>query len=317
MKKTYIYSRLAFILMITATVLSSCLKDKDYDNGSVRGSGNTEGKEWMSIPVAINQPNNLGLESKNGAQPISLFSASYDYVDPASSDINAILVLNNALIAAVDPTLVILPASVYTIPSLSMTVKAGKRISDPFVLNINTSTLDPNKKYAIAFTLTSVSKTGVSIPANLKNVIYAFSIKNKYDAIYTFKGKYDWPGDRPASWLSTPFTYPYDVELRTTGPNSVTFWNQAFDFTFLPLMAPGATGFGATGMNIEFDASDKVVSVVNPAPDSRNRNFNLIPGGNSRYDPALKTVFLEINFTQNGTIPTPMHIQLVYKSKRP
>ena len=316
MKKAYINSKLLFVLAMITTVLSSCLKDNTTTNGINYGVRNTEGSEFMSVPLAINQPNTLGLESKNGVQTVPLFAVSYDYKDPASADISATMALNNALVAAADPTAVILPASVYTIPSLSATVSAGKRISNDFAINVNTSTLDPNKKYGIAFTLTSVSKTGVSIPSNLKNVVYIFSIKNKYDAVYKYIATYDLPADRDPNWTRTKFTYPWDVELRTTGPTSVSFWNTAFPATFLPLMTPGGSGFGGTAMEINFDASDKVVSCINPSPDSRNRNYSLIPGGNSRYDAAEKALYLEIFFTQNGQIPTPMHIKLEYIKKR-
>ena len=97
----------------------------------------------------------------------------------------------------------------------------------------------------------------------------------------------------------------------------MSFFNDAYQGTLLPLMGPGTSGFGATALNIVFDAADKVVSVNNPSPDSRNRQFQLIPGGNSRYDAASKTLFLEITMSQNGFTPIPMHIQMIYKGPRP
>jgi hypothetical protein len=225
--------------------------------------------------------------------------------------------VNNNLVRPADSTAVVLPANAYNVPSLNLTVKAGQRISAPLSININTSLLDPSKKYGIGFTITSVSEQGVNIPANLKNVVFLFTIKNKYDGVYNFKGTYSHPADRDPAWVRTQFTYPYDVHLITTGPNSVTFYNTYFSAGFLPLMVPGASGFGATALDIVFGDNDRVTSVNNPAPDSRNRQFQLTPGGNSRYDNATKTLYLKMSMTQNGFDPIPMDIIMEFQKPRP
>ena len=173
-------------------------------------------------------------------------------------------------------------------------------MSAPLPIVLNTNLLDPQESYGIGFTLTSVSKSGVGIPANLKDVVVAISIKNKFDAIYTYYGKYDHPADRDPNWTRTEFKYPYETALLTTGPKTVTFYNDAFGSGFLPLMTPGVSGYGATALDIVFDDNDKVVSVNNPAPDSRNRQFQLIPGGNSRYDASTKTLYLEMTMSQRA-----------------
>ena len=182
---------------------------------------------------------------------------------------------------------------------------------------MNTSTLDPSKSYGIGFTITGVSKSGVGIPSNMKDVVFLFTIKNKYDGVYQYTAKYDWPADRSADWLRTEWTYPYETWLLTTGPNSVTFYNDAFGAGLFPLMVPGASGLGGTAMDIVFDANDKVVSVNNPTPDSRNRQVTLTPGGNSRYDAATKTLYLEMTFTQNGFLPALWHVKMKYQKPRP
>jgi hypothetical protein len=225
MKKN-IFNKLLLVYGL-ALSLTSCLKDKGYEDnlyGSVR---NIEGKEYISIPVAAKNPNTLGLESKAGVQSIELFVASYDYVDPAAADISATLTVNNALVTAADPTVVILPASTYSLPSNKVTIPTGSRVSNKFLLALNTSTLDPTKKYGIGFTVSSVSKEGVQIPANLKDVVYIFSLKNKYDGIYKLNFRMAVAADRSADWRG-PYAYPNDVQLITTGPNSVVMYNTAF-----------------------------------------------------------------------------------------
>ena len=309
-------SRLVAILL--SVVLLSCLKDKGYEDGEYGAVRNTAGQEFVTIPRASSTVNALGVESRTGMQLVKLFALSYDHENPAPADFTAKLRLNNDLVRAADSTATILPATAYTIPTLDVQFRQGKRISDTFAININTSLLDPSKKYGIGFTLESTTKSGAQIPTNLRNVVYVFSIKNKYDGIYTFKARYDIPADRPAEWLRTPFTYPFEVQLITTGPNSVRFFNTAFSAGFQPLMVPGASGLGATEANFTFDANDKLVGVTNPAADSRNRQFALNPAvTDNRYDPATKTFYSALIFTQNSFLPISMYDTLIYLRARP
>lgn len=305
------------LLGVLCVVASSCLKDKGYEDGEYGAVRNTAGQEWVSIPRGANKTNALGVEAKEGAQTLRLFALSYDYEEPVPADFTATLALNNDLVTVADSTVTILPSNAYTMPSMDVLFRQGRRISDTFAINLNTSLLDPTQKYGIGFTLTDVSKSGVQIPSNLKNVVYIFSIKNKYDGIYTFTGTFSHPADRPAEWLRTQFTYPFDVYLLTTGPSSVSFFNTAFNSGFWPLMVPGTSGLGATAMDIVFDANDNVVSVNNPAPDARNRQFSLVSGGNNRYDAASRTLYLEIEMNQNGFAPIPMSVSMKYKAARP
>jgi len=316
--KKLVFNNLWLVLAMSFS-FTACLKDEGYDNGQYGAVRNTAGQEFLSIPVAAKNPNVLGLESKTGSQNVEMFVASYDFVDPASADITGTLVLNNALIAAADATAVVLPANTYTIPSNTITVKSGARVSDKFVINLNTSTLDPTKKYGIGFTLTSVSKGGVNVPSNLKDVVYIFTLKNKYDGIYTLKSRMDHPADRSADWLRTPFTYPFDIQLITTGPSSVKFFNTAFGAGFHPLMVPAPSGFGATEPLFAFDANDKLISVTNGVPNPSNgRAFAINPNvTTSRFDPATKTVYAAFIMTQPGFQPLPIFDTLIFKSKRP
>lgn len=317
MKKIVLNKAYLTLTALVAFLLSSCLKDEGFEEGRYGTiNTNTEGQRFISIPLGAFTANPIGVESKAGAQPVSLFPVSFDFKEPASSDITATVQVNNDLVKAADSTAVLLPASSYTVSSTNLVVKAGQRISEPLTINLNTSQLDPSKKYGIGFTLTSVSDPSINMPANLKNVVFVFTIKNKYDGVYRFKGTYSHPADRPAEWTRTPFTYSYDVELRTTGPNTVSFFNTAFGSGFLPLQTPAVSGFGGTALDIVFDENDNVISVNNPAPDARNRQFQLIPGGNSRYDEATKTLYLKMAMTQNGFDPIPMDIVMEFVRPR-
>jgi len=325
MKRIFLkYNWVSPIVIITSFLFSSCLKDKGVEDGEyqlVSGPG-TEGSEYVSIPLASKRPNTLGLESKTGFQTVDLFKASYDYKDVAGSDITVVMERNDALVTATDPTVELIPASVVQVPSLNLVIPAGKRVSDDFFkIDLNTGTLDPNKKYGIGFTLTSVSKPGVAIPANLKNVVFVFSLKNKYDGIYSARIRMDHPSDRSADWLRTPYTYPYEIYLVTTGPNSVEWVNTAFGTEgYHPLMTPGVSGFGATRPGHVFDpATDALISTSNVFPNPANgRAFINNPAvTDSRFDPATKTVYAAFMMTQPGFQPMPLFDTLTFLRARP
>jgi hypothetical protein len=300
------------LTLMVGVVLASCLKDKGYEDGEYGAiNSNVEGGEWVSIPRGASSPVTLGLESKAGNQTVETFVVSYDYKEPASQDVTATIAVNNALVTALnDPSLTILPANTYTIPSANAVVKAGQRVSDPFALSMNTSLLDPTKKYAIGFTMTSVSKG--SIPSNLKNVVYIFTVKNRFDGVYQLKFRMD-PGPirlaaGSGTWIG-PYTYAYEQSLITTGPNSVVLYNSAYGLGYHPLMTPGASGFGSTEPLFTFDANNKLVSVVNNWPNPSNgRSFRLNPAvTDSRWDPATKTVYAAIIMDQPGFDPLPIY----------
>lgn len=316
-----------FFTALLAFLFSSCLKDEGFENGEYGTvNENTQGQKWLSIPLGAFATNSIGVESKSGMQSINLFPVSFDFKDPAATDITATVQLNNDLVRAADTSVILLPANAYTLPSTTLTVKAGQRISDPLALNINTSLLDPTKKYGIGFTLSSVSDPDIQVPANLRNVVFIFTIKNRFDAIYTIRSRMDHPSDRSADWVRTPFTYGYEIHLITTGPLTVRFFNTAFGAGFHPLQVPGASGFGQTEPIFEFDESNKLVRVSNGlAGGSLGRDFKILTGTdpktgatiNNRYDPATRTVYAAFTMTQNGFEPINIFDTLTYVRPRP
>lgn len=182
------YKNLALVALAVLS-LTSCLKDKGYENGEY-GLGSITGGEYVTLPLGTGFKafNSLGLVSKAGLQDVNTFQAVYDYVDPASEDITVTLSKDDAAITAYDATLSLVPTAALGAGATTMLIPKGKRLSDPFVLKINTSLLNPSKVYGLAFTVSSVSKSSCLISRNLKTVIYKISIKNIYDGNYTVTG---------------------------------------------------------------------------------------------------------------------------------
>jgi hypothetical protein len=78
-----------------------------------------------------------------------------------------------------------LPASSYSLNSVTVTVPAGTNVSDAIKITFpNAGTLDATQSYGIGFKITTVDQ-GYTIAKNMSTIVIAINIKNQYD------GKYD------------------------------------------------------------------------------------------------------------------------------
>jgi hypothetical protein len=258
------------------------------------------------------------VEAKAGFQDINLFQFAYDYQSPAESEMSITVQKDDALVTAADPTLILIPAAAIQIVNLTTKIQAGKVVSDKFMVKLNTDLLDPTKKYGIGFKITDIP-SGIQLSSNLNSVVFAFTIKNKYDGIYQIRCHMMHPPDRSPDWVRTPFTYGYDIHLITTGPNSVKFFNTAFGAGFHPLQTPGASGFGQTEPSLTFDAAGKLISVSNTfSPVTNGRAFEINTAvTTSKYDAASKKVFAAFIMTQTGFQPMPIFDTLTFLKTRP
>mgnify|MGYP001356571821 CR=1 FL=1 len=306
--------------LLAAGALSGCLKDQGQEDGDYGSlNGNTAGKKFISIPLGRNKVNVVGVEAKVGFQDINLFQFSYDYQSPAESELSVTVVKDDALVTAADPTLVMLPAAAIQIVNLTTKIPAGNFVSDKFMVKLNTDLLDPTKKYGIAFKISN-APAGVQLSSNLNHVVFAFTIKNKYDGIYQARVRNDHPADRDPTWLRTAYTYAYDIHLVTTGPNTVKMYNTAFAAGFHPLFTTGTSGYGQTEPTFTFDlASNKLLNVVNSfSPVTNGRAFVMNTAvTDSRYDPVAKKVYIAILMNQTGFLPTPLYDTLTFLKARP
>lgn len=276
--------------------LTSCLKDKGYENGTY-GMAPVSGSEFVSIPLSSNSPNALALESKSGNQTLSLFKVAYEYVDAAKEDIKVGFTKDDAAVKAIDATLTLLPSAVISFTGApEVTIKTGERVSGNFSMNINTSTLDPLKTYGIAFTISSVSKSGVSIPKNLKTVVYKIALKNKFDGVYKVTGTMvDALNSGLTNWM--PF---WTANLETTGPNSVAVRDMTYTGDiFHPIMSNGsASYYGGFGIYLTFDGTtNRATNMVSPYEPGQvpggatnTRTARLDPSFTSTFNPTTKTI---------------------------
>jgi len=292
--------------------LSSCLKDEGFENGTY-GMGGFAGGTFVAVPAASSSPFSIALESKSGNQPLELFSVNYENVDKAPEDITVTFTKDDAAVTAVGG-LTLLPASVLTFTSANPTVviKQGTRVSPNFVCQINTGTLDPTKNYGMAFTISSVSKSGVAIAKNLKTVVYKIALKNQWDGIYTVVSglvtRYNSPGVPANDALSGSLAGNSDVYLITSGVSE------------LDIPASGAGSFRWSG-NGGIGGIDGLRMSVNGTTNqvtwscSGNATLTNWAGKVNNYDPATKT--FNLNFRWNPAAATREYtVVLKYKSPR-
>ncbi|MDB5232393.1 MAG: hypothetical protein JWN76_3198 [Chitinophagaceae bacterium] len=163
----------------------------------------------------------------------------------------------------------------------------------------NATALDPNKKYALGFKITSVDNNG-KISASEKQVVVEVGIKNKWDGVYTVNGTMV---DLTASTITG--YYPLTFELRTTGSNTLAVFDKSQGTqTHLILSGGGASQYGTFGLNITIDpATNKVTGIVNSfgQPSANGRSAALDPTGVNAYDPATKTFRIKYFLLQPGT----------------
>lgn len=294
-------------IVIALLVLSqaSCLKDEGAEAGQY-GMAGFEGGNFVSAAAAGKNPNALALESKPGNQPLNLFTVNYENVNKAPEDIKVTFLKDDAAVTAANLGLTLLPASVLTFSSGApeVTIAKGTRVSPAFTAQINTSTLDPTKSYGLAFTIQSVSLAGVSIPANLKTVIYKIALKNRWDGVYTVTG--------PMTDVLVASLTQYDgwtAHLETTGPTTCAVRDMTLTGDiFHPIKNGGANSYyGQFGMIVTFDpANDKVTKVESPyVPSSLTRSAGLDPNFDSKVLLPSKNIRIKYLMFQPSVVALP------------
>ena len=150
-------------------------------------------------------------------------------------------------------------------------------------------------EWAIGLTIASTTLGEVSQIA--RDVVILLSVKNKYDGVYHLKGFYT-RTDNP------PYNGPFetDVEMITTGPNSVAmYWPDFGDF-YQPFSNNGSlTAFSNVAPEAFFSATDQVSSVNNYTGDPTAGPFMTpYPGANSRYvGGATPVIYLKYYYNTN------------------
>lgn len=181
-----------------------------------------------------------------------------------------------------------LPSAAYTLSDdLNNIVFASGEFVKTIKMKLDKSQLDLSKLYAIGFTLTETG-TGAKVGVQ-KTALFSIGVKNQYDGKYQLKGAFYHPASSPGY-----STYTVNVEMHTTGPNSVKiFWNGGY---FHPKYNLGnIDAFALQEPNYTIDPTTKKVTVQNSAVGAVT--FYTTPTSyDSRYVSASKTIFARFGY---------------------
>ncbi|OQP66751.1 DUF1735 domain-containing protein [Niastella populi] len=312
----------AMALVLTAG--TGCLKDKLSDDGLT--NPNISGS-----PGIIEIPGTLEAKTSFNKSIVSIPNSSKDTTfdvvfvrlaadQPAGEDITVQLELDQQLLDDYNDTaethMVQPPASVYAFDNsnLTVTIPKGARQGS---LKMKVVPADlASGEYGFAFKIKSVSNSAYRLSGNFNYSVTSVGVRNKWDGVYEITGSLvDLVNPALSSVPGDP--YPYEVELRTTGPTSVGMFVPGLDFAHL---IAGNSYYGAYGPVLTFDeATNKVISVTNyfGQPSSNNRSGQIDPTGINAYDPATRTIDVKYFLIQAGSVRTTFDDKLVYTGPRP
>ena len=305
MRKLSLFTSVAFLLF----AMAGCLKDKRFDDGNF-GITTTDIK-GVALTQASVSPVVKGVTGQAAAVvvdgPLITLETSY----AATEDVTVTLAIDQSLVTAAG--LKPLPAGTFTLSSLTAVIpKGSKSISNLKISVTNTNVLDPNFIYGVGVKITSVT-SGYQIAANMKNVVMAFAIKNKYDGIYRLQGHHN----------RDPYTFPYDTEIHlvTVGPSSVIFYWPDVSSNGHPIgTGPGNEmswyGAGISPVIVFDQATDLVTNVYNNPPNATV--ITMFTGAGSRlskYNAATKAITVDWNY--NGNPLRAFFDDLTYIGPRP
>lgn len=290
----------SILTILAATfVMTGCLKDKGFNNNEYGINDPDTQPPGVGFPLGSKSKVDFGLNVASTVQAVNdIVYVNLESGVAAPADV-AVTLTNNttSLLSAYNTAngltgtsaVLALPTALYNV-ALSMTIPSGGRnVQVP--LNVtNTTTLDPNRQYAVGLTISNVTG-GYKIASNLANLLIVFGVKNAYDGKYTLRGRFHHP-----SASNPPAAFTTTVEMWTTGPNSVKmYWPLAGAFGSPFLSGGSLTYFAVQEPKFTVNLSTNAVVVNND--DATGSVYTMSATGfgtlpyNHRWDPAVKTFF--------------------------
>jgi hypothetical protein len=210
----------------------------------------------------------------------------------------------------------LMPASAYSFAEdlANITFQPGE-LAKVIKITINKDQMDLSKQYALGLTITSVGAGG-TISKSLPSALYSIGLKNKYDGTYTLYGAFYHPTESPGY-----DAYSVDVELHTSGPNSVKIFWPGNGYYHPALFSGTLDAFGAQEPEYTIDPVTNKVTVQNAFPGAVTF-YTMGPGFDSHYDPATKTIHARFGYNYaQGPVFDPganreWTDELVYKGPR-
>ena len=291
-------------------VLSSCLNDLEDFTGQFSGS-----PVIAEIPEASNAA--TGTVSREIIDPTkpAEFTLRVNIASPfpLDKDTKITLALDNNLITLYNAekgytgsaAAIPVPLDALTVTSYEVVVPAGKREAE-WTFKIDANKL-PNSlaiKYLLPVKIES-AENNVVVSGNFGTKLVRVLARNKWDGIYTATGTLT---DLSTSAITG--NYPMTISLVTASSFTCTVEEPAASAygsppIFHSIKSGGSFSvYGSYGMVVTFDASDKVVSLINyyGQPASNGRSGALDPLGINTYNPSTKIVTIKYWMIQPSVV---------------
>jgi hypothetical protein len=277
----YYKKMIGSLLVFAGLLMTGCLKDKDVDDGriGVKPDRNSKIIEMMGPLSGLVVRT---LEASTSDVTFTAVTVRLAAEQPAQVDVQVTLQVDPAAVTAYNTArgtnYISLPANMYTIPSLTVSIPKGSRTADLTIKAV------PNNlagtPYALGFSIASVSDPSVKISGNYKTLVAAIGVKNEFEATYKAVGYFAHP--------TAPRAINTNKYMSTVGANSSESLLGDLAGTFVVLtvnpdntvsIAPGTGTAGTTAS----------VAKINDDPVYNNT-----------YDPATKTFKLKYGYPNPG-----------------
>jgi hypothetical protein len=299
--KRLINSSLVFLLL--AMVFVSCVKKDDYYKEDSAESNRKQVVQIIGASDLITFARDVK-PTKDTFILIDLRRYPNNEAD-LNQALTVKLQLNPQLIdeydAANQASFIELPSNAYTFSSdiNSINFQAGEAIKEISII-VDQSQLDLSKQYALGISIADAGTNAVA-NASLENAIYNVGVKNMYDGRYRLDGAFYHPTSSPGY---DPFTV--NVEMHTSGPNSVKLYVPEFGGYYSPGLFSGAlNAFGAQEPEFTIDLATNKVTVQNSYSGAVTF-YTMAPGYDSHYDPATRTIYAKWGYNYDpGPVFSP------------
>jgi len=290
---------LFFGALLASVALANCVKEKAFFPTE---TGDPSRKQIVSFAGAENAINVIARDVNPSIDTFVVITLRRSPSTQAelNSPLTVRLTRNPALISAYNAAprnanYQEVPQSAYTILDdiNAITFQPGETVKE-IRIRLNKSSLSLSNQYALGFSISEVGAGG-QINPDLKNVLYSIGIKNQYDGKYTLKGAFYHPTSSPGYDRFT-----VDVEMHTSGPNSVKMYVPDFGGYYHPGLFSGVlNAFGSQEPAYTIDPVTNKVTVQNAFPGAVTF-YTMAPGYDSRYDPATKTIYAKFGYNYSA-----------------
>jgi len=290
------------VLALVMCLFTSCLKEDNLftDDGNGGANGILELSELAPRASSTAYAAVVSKSFDAVAEVDVPISVNFTGVNGAPQDVTVEMAINNSAVTNTAHT--VLPTSLYTIPSSTLTIKKGQKTAN-FIIKVKAASFNFALTYALGIQIKSASVGKVS--GNYGTGVFVFTSKNQWDGVYSIEAgskvtRYSAPGvvENPST-LNGPIAGNAALTLSTVGASTVQIAGMTWSGA-----ASGIAGIDNTRITI--DPATNLVTM------SALGNLTLVnmPGTVNKYDPATKTFTLSFWWNQT-TAPR----ELVYNLK--